>query len=187
MENNENEYILLSDYLKNSKQTDNNLFTYSNLNDVIVENDLINTDKKEKEIENYLYQPQIINNLCKLVIVGYTENKNIPNVKLGEINFINKKLRIISHLYDKNYINNCINYIDFISLVFDNLKIKLTLRYTIKTILEDNTYNGNFSIYLIDDTQTIKIKDIDKFDNINKSIELLIKELSNPIIIDKYD
>jgi hypothetical protein len=176
--------------------TEQSIEPYSNFNDVIKE------DYNETEInetvnkDNYFYQPQFTDekNICILKVVGYQDEGKKPVVKIGEFDFVKDKWLILSHLYNNNEIekinNKEMKYIDIFSIVLnkDNIDMAISIRYTIKEIIENKKFKGIFhSIARYKKTKegekTIILKELKNF-NINKGIEILIKEMLNPNIID---
>jgi hypothetical protein len=204
----EEEYISIDKIIENQPVNNNTVFNFSNFNDVIIE-DTIN-NKNTDNTDNYLYQPQFKDNICNLQIVGYDKQNKKPEIKMGEFKLLNDKWLIISHLYNITELNNIYEfknrYIDIFSIVLnkvsnkvlnkvlnkDNPDIILSLRYIVNNNIEKYKFNGKFLIIFRykksnENEKLLKIKDINNFPGFNKSIEILIKELSNPIIIDKYD
>ena len=202
----EEEYISIDKIIENQPINNNTVFNFSNFNDVIMEDTINNkntdnTDNKNNT-DNYLYQPQFKDNICNLQIVGYDKQNKKPEIKMGEFNLLNDKWLIISHLYNITELNNIYKfknrYIDIFSIVLnkvlnkDNLDIILSLRYIVNNNIEKYKFNGKFIIIFRykksnENEKLLKIKDINNFPGFNKSIEILIKELSNPIIIDNYE
>ena len=202
----EEEYISIDKIIENQPINNNTVFNFSNFNDVIMEDTINNkntdnTDNKNNT-DNYLYQPQFKDNICNLQIVGYDKQNKKPEIKMGEFNLLNDKWLIISHLYNITELNNIYEfknrYIDIFSIVLnkvlnkDNLDIILSLRYIVNNNIEKYKFNGKFIIIFRykksnENEKLLKIKDINNFPGFNKSIEILIKELSNPIIIDNYE
>jgi len=145
-------------------------------------NDVISTDDNNPEIKkNYLYQPQFIQNKCVMKIVGYA-NMN-PTIKICDIPFMGNNILCVAHLYNMTIRK----YIDIISLVLNNMMISIRL-YIEKE--DNNIYEGYYCTifkYKKIEEYEIKLNNIDKIHSINHMIELLIEELSNPNIIDKYE
>ena len=201
------EYISIDKIIENQPLNNNTVFNFSNFNDVIMEDSVLKKENNNLDItenlenlENYLYQPQFKDNICNLKIVGYDKQNKKPEIKMGEFNLLNDKWLIISHLYNITELNNIYEfkkrYIDIFSIVLnkvlnkDNLDIILSLRYIINNNIEKYKFIGKFIIlfrYKKEDEKILKIKEINNFPGFNKSIEILIKELSNPIIIDNYE
>jgi hypothetical protein len=94
----------------------------------------------------------------------------------------------------KENIQKYLNKNDIFSIVLnrDDLDIILSLRYIVNTNIEKYKFNGKFIIIFRykktnEQEELLKIKEIDNFPGFNKSIEFLIKELSNPNIIENYE
>lgn len=185
------EFISMNKFLDSNKEGEDVFM--SNFNEVIKEdykNTNINTDK-------FFYQPQIKDEKCAFNIIGYYEIGK-PMVKICEIPFYKDKLICIAHLYDNDNLNTLkeTKYIEIISLVLNkqDYDMKISLRLDINDeIIENNksVYIGNFCTYFKykkDDKKIEKkLQTLKKYPGSTKSIELLVKELLNPIIIDNYE
>ena len=117
---------------------------------------------------------------------------------MGEFQLQGDKWLVISHLYNLKEVENIYDfkkrYFDIFSLVLnkENADVLLSLRYIVKNNIEKYKFNGKFIIIFSykkssENEELLKIKDIDEFPGFNKSIEFLIKELSNPNIIENYE
>ena len=193
--NSDEEFVNMNDFLKDQDIPEEKPSNYSNFSDVIREDyfKLGNLDNLENK-EKYLYQPQFKeDNICELKIVGYSNEGVKPMVKINEFNFLYDKWLIIAHLFNLEDINNMKTHLDIISIILnkEDYDMKITLRYTITEKINKDKFNGNFSIFFAykksEKEELIKIRDLDKFPGNNKAIEFLVKELINPIIIDKYE
>lgn len=196
----EEDLISLNDFLDGNNKDKDETTAYSNFSDVIREDylkidNLDNLENKEK----YLYQPQFKDNSCEMKIVGYSDKGIKPMVKMNEFKFMNEEWLIISHLYNLDDINNLNSfsrtYIDIMSLVLnkENYDMKISIRYEIikkELQIDKRLYEGKFGIFFSYKKSEIeeikKIRDLDKFPG-NKALEYLVKELTNPYIIDKYE
>lgn len=186
MTDSDEEFIDINTVIKNNNEKDHNTVynNYSNFSEVIRENNE-NLENKEK----YLYQPQFNKNLCELKIVGYSEDTN--NIKIGEFPFLDKKITLVGHIYKYNEINSK-NFFDIISLVLNKKEDKFFITFRFNVLERNNNFlSGDFDILFIykEDNieKSIKLNKLDYYPGNNKIIENLINELSNPIIIDKYD
>jgi hypothetical protein len=185
------EYITI-DELFNQSDVNEQLNHYSNFNDVIQE-DKINT---EIDKDKFFYQPQFKDN-CELKVVGYNDDGKKPMIKIGEFTLLNDKWIIIAHLYNiddvESFCDNKVNCVDVFSIILNknNTDIIMSLVYKINKINSKYNYSGNFNImFKYKDTKKediIKIRELDSFSGINKSIELLINELTNSKIMDNYE
>jgi hypothetical protein len=191
--NSDEEFMKMDDFLINKDKPEENC--YSNFSDVIRDDylKLDNLDNLENK-EKYLYQPQFKEeNICQLKIVGYSDKGVKPVVKINEFNFLYDKWLIIAHLFNLEDINNMKDHLDIISIVLnkEDYDMKISLRYIITEKITKDKFNGNFAIFFAykksENEELIKIRDLDKFPGNNKAIEFLVKELINPIIIDKYE
>ncbi len=176
---------------------------FSNFVDVIREDCIYRGENENEENMNkYFYQPQFKDlddkNICNFKIVGYNENEKKPEVKMGEFNLLNDKWLVLSHLYNITELNNVYEFkkrfFDIFSIVLNksDVDIILSLRYIVNENIEKYKFNGKFIIIFRykknnEQEKLLKIKNIDNFPGFNKSIEILIKELSNPNIIDNYE
>jgi len=199
------EFITLDELInRNSKDIEeNNTKMQSNLNDIVIEHNIngnknnVNNENENKDFkeENFIYQPQFLpdKKTCNLVKVGYSEQKTSV-IKITELKFSNDPCIIVGHLYNLNDFEKIKNnkYMDLISLVINktNLDIKLVYRYNILNSISITNFTGNFSIifyYKKDNKEEqIKLKDIQKYSDPGKIMELLIKELSNPTVLNIY-
>ena len=210
LENSDEEFISIKKII-NNQPVNQTIFNFSNFNDVILEDYILKKENNNNNndndnyndiidnADNYLYQPQFKDNICNLKIIGYNKQNKKPEIKMGEFNLLNDKWFIISHLYNIIELNNIYEfkkrYIDIFSIVLnrEDLDIILSLRYIVNNNIEKYKFNGNFIIIfrykksMHEHEKLLKIKDINTFPGFNKSIEFLIKELSNPIIIDNYE
>ncbi len=185
------EFTTMDEFLDSKKEADDVFM--SNFNEVIKEdykNININTDK-------FFYQPQIKDEKCIFNIVGYYESGK-PSVKICEIPFYQDKLICIAHIYDNENINALkeTKYIELVSLILNKEKydMKISLRLDISNEIIENdksVYTGKFCTYFKykKDEKKIekKLQTLKKYPGSNKSVELLVKELLNPIIIDNYE
>jgi hypothetical protein len=202
-ENNSDEEFITIDKILENQPKDKTVFNFSNFNDVIREDYIFNKDNENIEnIDKYFYQPQFKdmddNNICNFKIVGYNEKGKKPEVRMGEFVLLNDKWLVISHLYNIFELNNVYDFkkrfFDIFSIVLnrDDLDIILSLRYIVNTNIEKYKFKGKFIIIFRykksnEQEELLKIKEIDNFPGFNKSIEFLIKELSNPNIIENYE
>jgi hypothetical protein len=175
----EENYINIEDIIIKSNK--NNNTTTSNFNDVLVEDSIkiedYNTNNEYKN--KYIYQPQITNINdkleCKLIIVGINHKQIKPDLILDEHDFLGNKLIIIAHLYSNNIIEN--EHLDIYSIKLNDKIISMSYFYkenNFNIIYKNNKFNKN-------------IKKIDKYLGTHKSIELLIKELSNLILLEENE
>ncbi len=196
------EFISIDTILEN-QPNNQTVFNFSNFNDVIREDHIFRKDNENIENKDkYFYQPQFKDlddkTLCNFKIVGFNENGKKPEVRMGEFILLKDKWLVISHLYNMIELNNVYEFkkrfFDIFSIVLnrDDLDIILSLRYIVDTNIEKYKFKGKFLIIFrykksngIE--ELLKIKEIDEFPGFNKSIEFLIKELSNPNIIENYE
>jgi hypothetical protein len=185
------EFTTMDSFLE-AKEESNDTFM-SNFNDVIKE-DYKNTNIKS---EHFFYQPQITDEKCRFNIVGYYESGK-PMVKICEIPFNNDKILCIAHLYDSDNIKNVTEtkYIEIISLILnkENYDMKISLRLDItEELIEQGkpVYAGKYCTYFkykkLDKNIEKKLQTLKKYPGSGKTIELLVKELLNPLIIDNYE
>ena len=204
MTESDDEFININDLINNKSIKENKdqnyIFNnYSNFSEVIRENKDLDTDK-------YLYQPEckFNDNTCEFKIVGLSDDKK-PDIKIGEFSFLNNKIVIIGHIYTFNEIYDK-KYIDIITLKINkiNKNYYITFRFNIlektkeeikkeKEVIENKkeVNKGDFDIIFTykenNNNKTIKLKKMTNYPGHDKVIEKLIKELSNPNIIDIYD
>ncbi len=200
MDNESDEFIEVNKLVEkhkkqNQSSTEEPISQYSNFNDVIKEDYLHNKNNNLLNKDKFLYQPQFRedNNICTMKIIGFSEAGKKPMVKVGQLKILKDTWTIIGHLYNLSDLESNKTYFDIISLTVNkpNFEIALSLRFIVDKKDIDDKYSGTFSIWLTSNVnnknEIIKLKDIEKYPNSNKAIELLIKELSNTNIIDKYD
>lgn len=192
--NHRDEYIKIEDIIKhaNNIEHDNK---YSNFTDVINEDNKNNTNMDNKKLYQMQFKNQVITNEGQLTVVGVSEKCQF--VKITDLTIFKNKWMIVAHVFKNTDTNN--NFYDLISLVLNKenkkkIDIVISFRYIIKTTIIKNNcnyYYGDFAIVFKyrnnDKHELFKLCDIHKYPGDNKIIELLIKELSNPNIIDKIE
>jgi len=143
--------------------------------------------KDNIDTDIFLYQPKITSNsTCQIIKVGKSESNNKPDIKVGEFIFMNDKWTIISHIYNKNIFKKY-DTIYLLSLKSD--KIIISIQFTIENIEiidTNNILSGYYqTVYIKDNQKTVLNLIKNKIYNnmLNPElIEILIEELSNPIL-----
>lgn len=183
MDNSDNadNFISLDNFLLN-KKIDNKINKFSNLQDVVLE------DLEELDKSKYIYQIQFINdNTFKHKLIGYTE-KDKPDINLGEFIFDKNKIKFIERVY--NNINIKIKDTIELYCLLINQDMKISMSIKVNNIHENNIYTGIIQILykskIKNEYKEVCLKELNKFPK-NKVLEYLIKELSNPIILEDYD
>ena len=212
----EEEYISIDKIIENQPINNNTVFNFSNFNDVIMEDTINNKntdntdnylyqpqfkdnicnlqivgyDKQNKKPEIKMGEFNLLNDKWLIIshLYNITELNNIYEFKNRYIDIFSIVLNKVLNKVSNKVLNKVSNKV----LNKDNLDIILSLRYIINNNIEKYKFNGKFIIIFRykksnENEKLLKIKDINNFPGFNKSIEILIKELSNPIIIDNYE
>jgi len=201
MSDSEEEFTSIEQILKENKIEfeKNNPNEYSNFNDAI--NDNLSIDPEgllEVELKQYFFQPQFKNNLCNFKIVGYVNHNSIPTVKIGQFMFMSDVWTVCIKIYNideiRGFYNSSVSKFDVFLLLLkkDNKTIIFSIVYNITK--RNNLYNheGKYTIefkyndtnFYNQKTEIIKLADLDNLPSFNKSVELLIEQFTNQLVLD---